>query len=235
MHSNHTLNDILHQLPPLPSAAKISAPPRAFQPNLWRNDFVNGTGQYVFWQFNPLSIDVEYADGTTANLCDSAAQGGLQAPGACTVIADTGYSFVVANNGTALQTIVAATVPGSTQCGVTLWGARGLNGGGGGVGHHVAPTRRRQHNRPPPFFQKNSQAAHQSRRHDVAVHRNPVVVRNGRQLRRHHQPKHVCADDEQNRVWRRADQAPAVPAAELASWPSFYNWAYRAAGTSPQP
>ena len=50
----------------------------------------------VFWQFNPLSIDLEYADGTTANLCDS--NGDITGPLACTAIADTGYSNVIVNS-----------------------------------------------------------------------------------------------------------------------------------------
>lgn len=44
----------------------------------------------VFWQFVPLKIELEYTDGSVAKLCDTIEEGGIQAPGACTVIADTG-------------------------------------------------------------------------------------------------------------------------------------------------
>jgi hypothetical protein len=43
--------------PNLPSTATLVSTP--LQPNRWRNDVANGTNSYAWWQFNPLSMDIE--------------------------------------------------------------------------------------------------------------------------------------------------------------------------------
>jgi hypothetical protein len=90
-------------------------------PNLYRTDFATGNNSFVFWQFNPLSIDLEYADGSSANLCNSTAAGGIGAAGACVAIADTGYAAVVVNNETSRSTLVSATQQNAALCGMRMW------------------------------------------------------------------------------------------------------------------
>ena len=59
------------------------------QPASLRPQHTNAPHLQPYWQFNPLSIDLEYTDGTVTNLCNTTAAGGLAALGACTAIADT--------------------------------------------------------------------------------------------------------------------------------------------------
>jgi hypothetical protein len=43
--------------PNLPATATLVSTP--LQPNRWRNDVANGPNSYAWWQFNPLSMDIE--------------------------------------------------------------------------------------------------------------------------------------------------------------------------------
>jgi hypothetical protein len=108
----------------LPNATQGSGPQfvtTPLMPNLYRTDFVTGSNSFVFWQFNPLSIDLEYADGSSANLCNSTAAGGIGAAGACVAIADTGYAAVVVNNNASRATLVSATQQNAALCGMRMW------------------------------------------------------------------------------------------------------------------
>jgi hypothetical protein len=91
--------------------------PTPLAPNLWRTDFQTGKNRYVFWQFTPLSIALNFADGSVATLC---AEADVTSKNACTVIADTGYGSNVVTSDTARAAVQAATDLAGTTCATTL-------------------------------------------------------------------------------------------------------------------